>query len=98
MTSARTLIPTVSGLGPALGPTAGGTTVTLTGTGFASGAYVRFGVLGSRAAAAVTTSTLLSCVTPTSMVGPSSAEVSNNNADFSSSGIEFEFYGTSAGV
>jgi hypothetical protein len=35
--------PTVTALSPTAGPTAGGTVVTVTGTGFVSGASVKFG-------------------------------------------------------
>ena len=35
--------PNVSGISPAAGTTAGGTAVTVTGTGFLSGASVKFG-------------------------------------------------------
>jgi uncharacterized RmlC-like cupin family protein len=35
--------PTVTGVSPSAGPTAGGTSVTITGTGFTSGATVQFG-------------------------------------------------------
>ena len=37
------VLPTVTGISPNFGPTAGGTSVTITGTGFAAPATVSFG-------------------------------------------------------
>jgi hypothetical protein len=58
----------VTGLSPTAGPTAGGTLVTITGTGFVSGATVKF---GSTAATGVTfvSSTQLTAVSPAESAG-----------------------------
>jgi hypothetical protein len=49
-------LPTVTGVSPNAGPTAGGTTVTITGTGFTSGATVDFGTTAAPATVTSTTS------------------------------------------
>ena len=60
-------IPSVSSVNPSAGPTAGGTSVTITGTGFASGATVSF---GGTAATSVTidSSTKLTALVPAAAV------------------------------
>jgi hypothetical protein len=62
------IIPTVTSVSPASGPTAGGTSVTITGTNFASGATVTF---GSAAAtnAVVVNSTTITATTPAGSAG-----------------------------
>lgn len=50
--------PTVSKVGPLIGPRAGGTTVTITGTGFTPGSQVKFGAL---------TATSVSYISPTTL-------------------------------
>jgi hypothetical protein len=63
-----TLAPTVTGITPSQGPTAGGTAVTITGTNFSSGATVSFG--GSSATdVVVVSSTEITCLTPAGVVG-----------------------------
>jgi phosphatidylinositol-3-phosphatase len=55
--------PTVSSVNPTSGPTSGGTSITITGTGFASGATVAFG--GTAATSVlVSNSTTITAVTP----------------------------------
>lgn len=68
--------PTIAGLTPTSGSTAGGTVMTITGTGFASGVSVIF---GEQAATSVTrvSSTSLSVVTPQHMAGSVSVSVRN---------------------
>lgn len=70
--------PTATGVSPALGPSAGGTTITITGTGFASGATV---TVGGVAATSVTfvSATTITAVTPAGT--PGSALVTVTNAD-----------------
>jgi fibronectin type 3 domain-containing protein len=66
--------PTVSGVNPSSGPTAGGTPVTITGTGFASGAGVTF-----RTAAAtnvtVVNGTTITATTPAGSAGAATVTV-----------------------
>ena len=63
--------PTVSGIEPTSGPAAGGTEVTITGTGFTSGATVHF---GTKSASAVTLNSA-SQITATSPAGSGTVNV-----------------------
>jgi hypothetical protein len=56
-------IPTVTSLKPASGPIAGGTAVTITGTGFVAGATVKFGTVAATSVVLVS-STTLTCKSP----------------------------------
>ena len=56
--------PVVSGVSPGLGPIAGGTTVTVTGSGFVDGLAVLFGGISGTVVGAVT-ATSFSAITPT---------------------------------
>ncbi|MFM7251599.1 MAG: IPT/TIG domain-containing protein, partial [Ilumatobacteraceae bacterium] len=56
-------VPTVSAVSPASGPTSGGTSVTITGTGFVSGASVKFGSL-SATGVVVVSPTQVTAVSP----------------------------------
>ena len=69
----------LTSINPASGPTAGGTTVTLTGTAFADGATVTF---GGTAASSVTfvNSTTLTAVTPARAAGAVDVVVTNSDA------------------
>jgi len=60
--------PTVSGISPNSGPTAGGTAVTITGAGFVSGATVKF-ENAAATAVLVTSSTTITATTPANAVG-----------------------------
>jgi hypothetical protein len=55
--------PTVTALSPTSGPASGGTTVTVTGTGFASGATVSFGTAAATSVTVVS-STQITCTSP----------------------------------
>lgn len=69
----------ITGITPAAGPATGGTTVTITGSGFANGATVA--VSGSQAASVVVVSpTQLTAVTPTGATGLADVEVTNFGA------------------
>src|SRR5208283_1873507 len=61
-------IPTVTGISPAAGPIAGGTTVTVTGTGFTGATSVKF---GSNAATSyvVNSATSITAVSPAGSAG-----------------------------
>lgn len=68
--------PTVTGVSPASGSTLGGTNVTITGTGFQSGATVRFGgVLATNVS--VTNSTTITARTPAGSPGTVAVQVTN---------------------
>jgi hypothetical protein len=71
--------PTLTSVSPNSGPTAGGTSVTITGTNFVSGATVRF---DSTAATNVTvvSSTSITASAPAHAAGPVSIVVTNPNA------------------
>ncbi len=64
-----TPIPTVSKVSPSSGPTAGGTTITVTGTGFVSGASVVIGQGNGLTGAIVATVTSVTATTITAVTG-----------------------------
>lgn len=66
----------VTGVSPATGSTAGGTSVTVTGAGFIPGLTVTIGG-ASCSSVSVASSTSLSCVTPPGTLGPAKVEVTN---------------------
>src|SRR5208283_14619 len=61
-------VPTVTGVTPAAGPVAGGTTVTVTGTGFVTGATVDFGLTGA-SSVTVVSATSITAVSPAGSAG-----------------------------
>lgn len=63
--------PAINAVSPASGPTSGGTIVTIGGSGFQSGATVKFGNLDARSTTFID-STLLTATTP---IGPTSEQV-----------------------
>ncbi|MGP8235079.1 MAG: beta strand repeat-containing protein, partial [Limisphaerales bacterium] len=65
------ITPTVTGISPTLGPATGSTSVTITGTGFASGATVRFGTTVATGVTVVNSTT----ITATSPTGPGLVDV-----------------------
>ncbi len=65
---------TVSSVSPSSGPAAGGTTVTVTGTGFSGASSVTFG--GTPATFVVATDTQLTAVSPPRSAGPADVRVS----------------------
>lgn len=77
------LAPTLSSISPSYGRASGGTTVTLTGTGFVSGAMVTLGgqVCSS---VSVTSSTQLTCVTSAHAIGATDVLVTNADGQTSS--------------
>lgn len=60
--------PKISGMTPVSGPTAGGTSVTLTGSGFATGVSVQFGGIAATSVQ-VNSATEIRCVTPAHAAG-----------------------------
>ncbi|MFM2182483.1 MAG: hypothetical protein RJB61_777, partial [Actinomycetota bacterium] len=78
--------PTITAISPTSGPTAGGTSVTITGTGFVNGATVRFGTNLS-ATVTVNSATSITAVSPASLTaGPVTLTVttSGGTVNFSS--------------
>jgi hypothetical protein len=67
--------PLISALAPASGPSAGGTVVQVTGTGFQQGATATVG--GAAAAVSSVTATTLTLVTPRGAPGPATVVVTN---------------------
>jgi hypothetical protein len=75
------LPPTVSSLSPSSGPLSGGTTVTITGANFVTGATVSFG--SSRCSnATFVSATSLTCVTPAAAAGASDVTVTNPDTQY----------------
>ena len=71
---------TVTGVNPTSGPTAGGTAITISGTGFAAGATVTVG--GSAATnVVVSNSTTITATTPSHAAGPVDVVVTNPNSE-----------------
>ncbi len=76
--AAATPAPTVTGVNPASGPTTGGTSVTVSGTGFAAGATVTFG--GTAATnVVVTNSSTITATTPAHAAGTVDVVVTNSD-------------------
>ena len=71
--------PTVTAITPNSGSTDGGTTVTITGTGFLAGATVKLGGT-SATSVAVVNSTSITAVTPAHAAGAVSVQVTNTDA------------------
>jgi hypothetical protein len=78
--------PTVTALSPNAGPTAGGTAVTITGTGFVTGATIKFGTVAATGVTVVSSTDITATapagtgtvnVTVTTAGGTSAASVSN---------------------
>ena len=68
--------PAVTAVGPASGPLAGGTKVTITGTGFTGASVVDFGVVPA-AAFTVVSATQIQATTPAGLAGPVDVKVQN---------------------
>jgi hypothetical protein len=83
--------PTLTAVSPTSGPIAGGTTVTLTGTGFLSGATVLF---GSTASGSVTflSATSLTAVTPAQAAGTVAVTVNNPDAKSATLPSAFQYF------
>jgi hypothetical protein len=85
-------IPTVSLINPSSGPTLGGTTVTITGTGFVPGSTVSFGALGSQNPV-VYNSTSISAVSPADSAGIVNITVTTpGGASATSAADKFTYY------
>lgn len=85
--------PSISAISPSSGPVTGGTTVTIQGSGFQSGASVAFG--GTTAASVnFVSSSEIQAVTPVSSAGTVAIAVANPDAQTGSLGSAFTFYHT----
>ena len=82
--------PTVSSVSPANGPVAGGTSVTITGTSFASGATVTFGAAAATNVAVVN-STTITAVTPAGNGGAVTVTVTNPGGQSGSLSNAFDY-------
>ncbi|MCI0342026.1 MAG: IPT/TIG domain-containing protein [Planctomycetales bacterium] len=71
--------PTLASVAPSSGPTAGGTAVTLTGTGFLAGATVAVGG-GAATSVSVVSGTTITCVTPAGSAGAANVVATNPDA------------------
>jgi hypothetical protein len=71
-------VPTVTTISPTSGPTAGGTAVTITGTGFLSGATVSFGGTAATGVT-VTSSTSINASSPAHAAGAVNVSVTNSD-------------------
>jgi len=89
MTEAPAAPPQLTLVSPTSGPPAGGTTVTLTGTGFQSGATVVMG--GVAASVTSVTSTRIVAVTPAHAAGPVAVTVTNPDATSATAANAFTY-------
>jgi hypothetical protein len=71
--------PTIASVAPDSGPIAGGTPVTITGTGFTAGATVRFNLAEATAVVVNGQGTQITCVTPPNPAGPAVVSVTTPN-------------------
>jgi hypothetical protein len=86
----NTAAPTLTSVSPASGPTTGGTTITLTGTGFVSGATVRVG--GNNATNVVfVSSTQLTARTPAGNAGARNVRVTNPDGRYATRSGAFTY-------
>jgi hypothetical protein len=82
--------PVVNTVTPASGPMAGGTPITITGTGFVAGAAVTVGGVAA-ASVNVVNATTIAAVTPAGPVGPVAVTVTNPDGQISTSVKAFTF-------
>ena len=78
--------PTVTGISPSTGPVAGGTSVTITGTGFTSGATVTIGG-ASATGVIVNSSTSITATTPAGTAGAKNVSVSTGGGTGTGTGL-----------
>ncbi len=82
--------PSITGVAPASGPVAGGTSVVITGTNFQSGASVAFGTVVA-ATVTVNSATQITAVTPASSAGVVDVTVMNNDGQVGTLSNGFSF-------
>jgi IPT/TIG domain len=88
-----TSAPSVSSISPNSGPVTGGTTVTILGSGFQSGANVTFGGISATSVKLVS-STELQAVSPVSPAGTVSIDVTNTNSQSGTLASGFTYFHT----
>ncbi|MFM7252046.1 MAG: IPT/TIG domain-containing protein, partial [Ilumatobacteraceae bacterium] len=88
-------LPTVSAIAPASGSVSGGTTVTVTGTGFIANATVKFGTISGTNVSVTSPTTLTVTSPPTLTLGAVSVEVSTTGGQSDTSGLGDDFTYTS---
>ena len=84
---------TVTDLTVLAGPTSGGTALSVVGTSFVNGVVARFGTVNSGSTVFVSATRVAATAPAQAAAGFVAVEVSINNADFSSSGLLFYYYG-----
>ncbi|MGE3856576.1 MAG: beta strand repeat-containing protein [Dehalococcoidia bacterium] len=72
--------PTVTTVAPATGTSAGGTAITVTGTGFRAGATVRVGGLALATSVVLVDANTITAVTPAGLVGANAVTITNTDA------------------
>ena len=78
--SAGVVAPTITSVTPTSGSTAGGTAITITGTGFVTGAGVRVGAtLRACTSVTVVSATSITCITPSGTAGVGDLTVTNTD-------------------
>src|SRR5258706_14313247 len=82
--------PTISGISPNSGPTAGGTAVTISGSNFRSGTGVQFGSLSARGVQ-IASSAQIQAVTPAKCSGVVSITVKNSDGQTATAPNAFTF-------
>jgi parallel beta-helix repeat protein len=82
--------PTISGISPNSGPTAGGTAVTISGSNFRSGTAVQFGSLSARGVQ-IANSAQIQAVTPAESSGVVSITVKNSDGQTATAANAFTF-------
>jgi len=90
-TYVATAAPTLTSLSPAIGPTGGGATVTLTGTGFLNGMTVKMGG-SSCTSVTVTATTTATCITPSHQAGAVDIVITNTDAQTASLSSGYTFF------
>ncbi len=89
--------PTVTGIAPSSGTANGGTGVTITGTGFLSGATVTFGGTAATGVT-VTSSTTITATTPAHAVGPVDVVVTNTGGQSGTLTSGYTYTGSTSGA
>ena len=88
-----TSAPSVSSISPNSGPVTGGSTVTILGSGFQTGATVAFGGIAA-ASVTIVSSTQIQAVTPVSPAGTVSITVTNSNSQSGTLASAFSYFHT----
>ena len=89
--------PTVTAISPAAGPTAGATTVTVTGTGFLSATGVKFGA-NSGTSLSISSDTSLTITSPSGSAGTAHVTVTSPSGTSSTSAADLYTYDTTPTV